>query len=410
MATPFIEVTDNGIFTSTEEEIRQRLIAEKEKIYNIKITQDPSNPDYASTIAESAVYVEMQNQFLTFANNCDPNTATGDALTKLCSNRGVIRDNGSYAKQNITIETDTTVTLYGLDNLTETTFVVADDDQKQYKLLETVTLEAGTATVEFRSAIVGYQQILPDTIKTAVVAIPGVVSINNSEPENIDYERGSNAESDVELRKRYRDSVSKSFGGVPDLKGQLLALDNVDACKILNNTTNQPVAYNNGSKVLDPHSVWVILDETTDENIGKVMYQNKGDSGASGMLGDKIVTYQENQFKYSSAVRDDFYVHLQVKDDLAYDTENLKNYIIANYRKDISIEQNASDFIVLAKDFFEINFPTREINIDCDLSVDGTNYAQVLTYNISYPYSESILVADAVDRILKLPIDNIIIS
>ena len=260
----------------------------------------------------------------------DPDQAVGVALDGISQLCGITRKGGSYTETNITLVATQSVTLYGLDSLTQTPFTISDANGNQFYLKNSATYGSATyGTVAFQAANVGYIQVIPNTITNIVTITPGVASVNNpSAPTLV----GENQETDAALRIRRQASVSLPAQG--ELYGLYAGLLQV-------NGLLQTVIYNNTSSGTDirgvpAHSIWVITDGGAAADIGNVLY--KYVSMGCGMHGTTAVNITPTYgsvitVNYDPAVYQNFYATMRLtsKSGLSISGTAIQTYLSSNY-------------------------------------------------------------------------------
>lgn len=170
----------------------------------------------------------------------------------------------------MTVTASENITLQGLDdnidNADGAGYTVRDTNGNRWILASTANLVAGIHTLNFRAADLGCITALPNTINVMETITAGVVSVNN--PAN-NYITGNTGESSAEYRLRRNQAMAVPSQGFDDsIQSQMLNLVNVTQCKVYDNRTDAEV---NG---IPPHTVWVIVEGGTPEEIGRVIYAN----------------------------------------------------------------------------------------------------------------------------------------
>lgn len=220
-------------------------------------------------------------------NSCDPDKCVGAVQDNRYMINYLTRKQGSFTLQNITIITNKTVELQGLDaqyNEEEASaYTVSDDNGNIWYLVSSATLLAGTTTLEFRAKEKGAVIPTIGTITTPITIIPGVISvINNVGPTAI----GTEEESDSDFRIRRARSVAiAGKGNIDNLEGQLLALPSVVDVKIHENRNNTT-----DTTGTPAHTVWVIVEGGDHDAIAQVIYGNIGCADTRGSIANSIIT------------------------------------------------------------------------------------------------------------------------
>lgn len=361
-----------GLQTATQTELVDNLTNSFQEIYGEDINVDSNSPDgqliniFAQMLED---YYELLNQVYT---SFDPDQAVGTVLDQRCAINGVQRKEGTYTYVQIDITTDRSVTLDGLDqNEAEDCYTVSDNESNQFVLANTTAIQPGTTSLRFRAKNVGNVGILPNTITTPVTVILGVTGINNPSGAT---ETGDNEETDAELRERRKRSVSIANQGYTD--GLLAALENIP------DVTKASVYQNRSSSTdadgIPGHSIWVVVQGGTDEEIGRVM--NNKVAGGVGMKGAQSVTVLQSDgsrevYYFDRPTAQTLYVKLNIT---ALDGQTIvPDEIISQMLNDLSYLPNetvdSSSIICYIKSIQE------NVALTCQVSTDGTTWETVVT-------------------------------
>jgi uncharacterized phage protein gp47/JayE len=260
----------------------------------------------------------------------DPDQARGVALDSLAQLCGIARKGGSYTEVSVVVTATQAVSIYGLDNLSESTFTISDTNGNEFylKLSQSIAV-AGTYPLDFRAADVGYVQAAPNTITNIVSVTPGISAVNNpAEPTLI----GADQETDANFRVRRQNSVSiPAQGSYYGLYAGLLSLTGLNQAVVyVNNTTSTD------AKSIPAHSIWVIVDGGTAAEIG-AMINNYLPLGC-GMKGSSTVAVSQidgtvTTISYDAATYQSFHatMHVTSKSSAAIDTAAIATYFQTNY-------------------------------------------------------------------------------
>lgn len=255
------------------------------EIYGADINTDPNSPDgqLLNLIAQIAIdYAELlASVYASF----DPDQASGVDLDLRCAINGVFRQEGTYSTQLVTVTATQALVLAGLDTSPDAPFTIQDSAGNQFQLLEAYTFAAaGSANLNFQSAVPGAVIVTPSTLTTIVTVQLGVASVTNA---SLAGTTGTNEETDYALRIRRAKSVAvPSRGYLEGLLGALLALDGVTSALVLENITGTT-----DGDGIPGHSIWCIVTGGTDESIGLTIY-NKRNAGC-GMKGATTVEIEQ---------------------------------------------------------------------------------------------------------------------
>lgn len=285
-------------------------------------------------------------------NSCDPDKCVGAVQDNRYQINYLTRKEGSYTIQNIAVTVNQTVQLQGLDSSynepTASAFAISDNNGNIWYLVDSVTLTAGTTTLEFRAQNMGAVIPTVGTITTMITIIPGVISvINNVGPTSIGVEE----ESDSDFRIRRQRSVAVAGrNNIDSLMANLLALDGVVDVNIHENRTD--VTDNTGTP---SHSIWTIVQGGANTDIADVIYSNIGGAGTKGEVVVPITTIslQETEIKFDREKIIPLYIKFDLKPITELgeiDTNGLKEYIAENLTYNIGEDVETSKITQVCAD------------------------------------------------------------
>lgn len=371
----------NGLQTLTQNEIVESLTKDFQDIYGEDINVDSNSPD--GQIIN--IFAQMQEDFYEMLHQVnasfDPDQAIGTVLDQRCAINGIQRKAGTYTYVNIEVTTDRSVTLDGLDNVSEEdAYTISDNEGNKFVLTTTANLSTGVSSLRFRAKNIGNVEVLPNTITTPVTIILGVLSVNNPTGAS---EQGENEETDAELRERRKRSVSISNQGYVD--GLLAALENIP-------DVTKASVYQNRTSTTDAdgipgHSVWVVVQGGSDEEIGKVM-DNKVAAGV-GMKGTTSVNVAQSDgsiatYYFDRPSAQSLYVMLDITpldgQVLVYD--EIKSAIVSGMKFQPNETVDSSAIICYIKSVID------NVALTCQVSTDGTTWETVVTPTTKDKYFE----------------------
>jgi len=276
--------TPNGLTVATNSELVAQLKSDFQAIYGNDINLNQNSPDGQLLNIFAQAGTDVRELLMQIYNSFDPDNASGRLLDERCALNNVFRKSGTFTTVEMTIVTDRTVTLDGVnENYNDpdaTGFTVQDDAGTQFVLANTQTLVAGTHTnILFRAKDIGQVETTAGTITTPVTIVLGVISVNNPTAGTT----GTNEETDSKLKIRRRQSVSVgSSGYLNGLQAALAQLDGVNDVLVYENCTNTTDA--NG---IPPHCIWAVVEGGSSADIGDTIYRRR--SAGCDMRGN--VTY-----------------------------------------------------------------------------------------------------------------------
>lgn len=373
-------LTSNGLQVSTNLELVEALVADWKEIYGEDINVEQNSPDGQLINIFAQGQTDIRELLVQLYNSFDPDNASGRLLDERCAINNVFRRGGTFTTVDITVTTDRTVTLEGLDeNFNDPEaigYTIQDNAGNQFILVNTQTLEAGTHSVLFRAQNIGRIETTIGTITTPVTIVLGVISVNNpTAPVNI----GENEETDTELKIRRRQSVSiGSSGYLNGLLAYVLQLDGVTDAAIYENYSNQTDTLG-----LPPHSIWLIVEGGSAADIAQAIYLKK--SYGCDMKGDityTIITASQQEFiaKWDEPTTQPVYVRFSIKllkSGISLDLDAIKQYIYDNTIFRIGSYADTSSLTCTAQN--AINGVGGEgLALDVKISTDKTNWVEYI--------------------------------
>lgn len=107
-------------------------------------------------------------------------TAYGTQLDQRLAILGIARRAGTYTTTPVLISVNQALTLYGLDQTVQPVYTLRDTAGNQYQLLVTKVFGgAGIASLLFQASNIGMVQVNPNTITQQVTTVLGVLPVNN---------------------------------------------------------------------------------------------------------------------------------------------------------------------------------------------------------------------------------------
>lgn len=264
-------IGENGIVTQSLTEILDDLKTKFLAIYpTANLEQNTPDGQWINILAQEKKDII---DFVTdIYNRLDTDTVTGIPQQILYKLNGLDIKAYGYSFVYVEVTVNGAVTFQGLDadiyNAEGTGFTVTDARGNRWILADTQTpTVAGTYLYNFRAADLGEVNSAINTINIMETIIPGVVSVNNPAAN---YITGGVGESAAQFRTRRAKSVTMPSQGFADsIEAQLLTFEDITEARVYDNITDSTDAYD-----VPAHGVWVIVRGGTDEEIGKVIYNN----------------------------------------------------------------------------------------------------------------------------------------
>lgn len=263
-------IGNNGLVTQNLEEIIQELEDGFKSIYGNNINVEQNSPDGQLINLLAQQKIDVLDLITQYYNNLDVDSVVGFPQQVLYKLNGLKIKAYTYSYVEVDVTVNSDITLKGLDadleNENGVGYTVTDINGNNWILTETSVLTPGVNTLNFRAEELGQITSLANTITIMNTVEPGVVSVNN--PSN-NYITGGQGETPAEFKIRRNQSMQAPSQGFDEsIKGQILALTNVKQCKVYSNRSNQE---ENG---IPAHTLWVIVQGGTSEDIGNVIYNN----------------------------------------------------------------------------------------------------------------------------------------
>ena len=301
-------------------------------IYSVDINTDSNSADGQLIGLFAQMAVDLRELLVAVNNSFDPDLAQGILLDQRAAINNVKRKGGTYTNQPIDIVLNATVTLQGLDanydDPNGTGYTVQDGSGNQFILGATVTLTAGTHTIDFRSKNIGNVSVPVNTITNPVTIIAGVLSVNNS---SAPLTFGIAQETDGAFRIRRANSTANgTSGNSTGLKGKLLALTGVSEAEVNQNRTGS--VDGNGTP---GHCIWVIVAGGANADIANLIYNTISDGcNMRGSVAYDIITPSGALFTayWDNPTPEPLYIRFTIKRTVPgfdFSQTAIKNYMAA---------------------------------------------------------------------------------
>lgn len=368
-------IDENGLQTTGPVVDRETIIADYKDIYTVDINVEQNSRDGQQINILVQNTQDLKELLIGVYNSFDPDVAVGVNLDYRVAINNIVRKSGSYTITEIDVTVSQAINLEGLDgDPIGTGFTIADNSNTQFILLESQSIVgAGTFTFEFQSALIGQVQTIVNTITTPITILAGIVSVNNPSSALV---TGENEESDAQLRLRRKQSVAlNSVGFTSSLVANLLAVDEVQEVRVLENTTNFIDA--NGT---EGHTFWAIVLGGDEIDIADTIFNiRSGGSGMRGLISIDVDDSQGNPLavKFDRPINEDLYIRFSVKNvtgDPAIDSDFVREQIVLLQQYTIGETANATDLVCLVKDQI---LPNSFIQ-DMEVSNDNLTYVELL--------------------------------
>lgn len=340
-----------GLITQTQPELLAQFTAGYQLAYgNSSINFDSDTSDGQAINITIQAILDILDLMTQVYNSFDPDNAVGVVLDQRVAINGIQRQAGTFTVTNITVVTNQSVNLFGIDQTDQTPFSVADNSGNIYALQITqLAVPVGTNVFSFQCETEGAISPLPNTIVIQNTIVLGVQSVNN--PTTFTT-LGINEESDANLRLRRQKSVSIASQGY--YRGLLAALLN------LSGITSAQVYENDGDTVdgngIPGHSIWVIVGgSATPESIATLIYNYR--NAGCGMFGAQSYTVTQANgtsfiIHYDNVSTEDLFIQFNatsLNGTAAPNTPAILSYLVSNYNPTVGEEVNINQLATLVQ-------------------------------------------------------------
>lgn len=277
---------------------------------------DPSSPDGLKIAHDAEIFSALDETLYRAWASKDPAKAVGIELDAVASITGTFRKPGTPS------DVDLTFTGVPGSTILAGSICESSDTGARWVVTQTFTLDvAGQAVVPAQSEEVGPIQAEPGTITRIITTIAGVSAVTNANPAT----PGTDKERDSNLRIRRRLEVGKSGSNqIDSLYGALSAVDGVRRVKVYNNPTGSAaVDPDLNPHGLPPHSVTILVDGGTSEDVAMAAYLKKnpgvlynGDgTPESVMVTSPTIATHQQLITFGRPIYVDIEVDVDIKDD-----------------------------------------------------------------------------------------------
>lgn len=376
-------ITDTGLELDSYDTLLSDIQDNLNKIYasdGNSINFDSDTPDGQITNIYAQIAADLRQLYTEVYNSFDPSKCSGTVQDSRYQLNYITRNGGTFTIQNIDVTCTQTVELQGLDdNYNSTTaasgFTVSNNAGELWYLIDSVTLEAGTYSLPFRSANYGHYTPAIGTINNMVTKVLGVTTVNNSVSPTT---YGEEQETDSNFRVRRERSTEKhGQNNIDVMLGQLLDLDGVtDGTTWVNkdpetDSTGTPAGY-----------VWVIVEGGANTEIAEVIYTNAAGHGMRGNVSVDVPALSGQVFnvKFDRPTPIPLYIRfdfkLTVSQD-ATDTTAIIDDIVENLTYSLNEDAETSKITSVAADAILTN-GGGGYALNVEISTDGETWTDYI--------------------------------
>ncbi len=383
MAEEIIEgINENGLTVQNYDTLLNTLQSALNSIYapdGDSINFDSETPDGQATNIFTQMGTDIRELAQEVYNSFDPSKCSGVVQDTRYALNYLFRQGGTFTIQNIDVVTNRTVTLSGLDgsynDVNAASYTVSDNAGNLWYLIDTVTLEAGTHSLAFRSKNLGLVQTTVGTITNMVTTVLGVVSVNNSTaPTTL----GADQETDDAFRIRRARSTEKSgLNNTDSMLSQLLDLEGVTDGTIWVNSTNEtdstgtPAGY-----------IWVIIEGGANSDISSVIYANSCGRGTRGEItvdvpsvsGQIFTVHFDRPTPIPLYIKFDFHLTVELS---AVNVDGIREFIAENLTYNLNENAETSKPTCIAANAITAN-GGGGYALNMQISIDGTTWTDYI--------------------------------
>lgn len=316
-----------GFTPKTLEEIRDEIETDLRTTISSKLDLSDESPAGQFVGIFASKVREIWEQVAAVYASQNPDGASGDALTSLAYLTGTSRR--AATKSTVLCTCDLDAGTYAIGTLIA--HVSGDPAARFVNAVEVVSAGGSNVGILFESEETGLIRANATTLTTIAEAVAGWNSVTNP----ADAELGSEIESDGGLRIRREQELARSGSATVDaVRADVLDVDGVEACSVLENTTGAVV---NG---VDPYSIECIVVGGADADVAEAIFDSKAaTAGTSGSDSESVVDSQGNAHTiyFTRPAVIEIYIDVELEadaDTYAGDTavkEALADFADANY-------------------------------------------------------------------------------
>lgn len=282
---PAVSVTETGITVPSTQEILNGALQDINQAFggNLNI-KSVSTPQYVWA-SEQAQAIALFSAALAFVlSQFDPDKAMGrwqDAIGRIY-----------FLERKAGTPTVVNATCTGIPGVTLPAGSLARDTQDNvYRSLSAATFdEEGQAVVPFANIVSGATPCAAGSLVYIQVAVSGWDAITNLQPGIV----GTEVEGRDAFELRRQESVAlNAIGTVPAIRANVLALDDVTDCYVIDNDTDDTVEKGATNYPLKPHSVYVAVVGGDQDEIAKTIWRKK-DLGCDMNGNTPITVYDDS--------------------------------------------------------------------------------------------------------------------
>lgn len=373
-----------GVRVQDTATIRANIVTKVQQAFKVSDSDPLLNLDPASPMGQVVdllvAEIEAKNAEIAYLSN----------MLNLSSARGVWLDAlGSlyFIERKMSEPTTVTCEVTGISGtVVPYGSLVEDANGNKLRLLATegITISAdGTGSGQFSTVEHGAIVINSHSVTKIITVVAGWDTVDNASAGVT----GRDRETDAEYLARIKISLANNAQGtIEAIRADVLALDGVIACTVLENITNQSIT--SYGVQLTSHSIGVCVYGGNDEDIAKAIYKKK-DAGC-GTSGTDTVTYvdpeypdETYEYKIFRATAERVYIKITSYQKVSEEVQaTLKEAILADFNGEGSNARATMAQTLYASRFFYVAQSLTSVVLQkATLSVDGSTYSDSLVIN-----------------------------
>lgn len=258
-------INDTGVIVPDTSELLETVQGEYKQALGQDLNLNQSTPQGRLIEAEVEARRRMLVNNAILANTINPEQSFGIFLDALCGLSGVTRIAGTASRVLATIQ--------GVPG----TFIPANSRAQSslgdmWYLENNITIPAvGNTTAYFISGELGPYECPVGSLTKIIDATLGWETVTNNTPAD----PGVTPESDEALKERRKQNLFRGTSLVESIQAKLNLVPNIRSSSVYENYTNAPITYQGIN--IDPHSIYVVADGGTDEDVAQAIFESKSD-------------------------------------------------------------------------------------------------------------------------------------
>lgn len=270
--------TEQGIIVPDTDEVKTDVENEYMSVFGSDLDLSASTPQGRLIEMETLARQQAVGLCALIANQINIDYATGQYLDGIGAFYGVSRLGATRTRVLATV-TGVQDTIIPAGSIAETT---AGD--RFYCENDTTIPAGGSTTTYFLAEELGEIPCATNSLTSIVSQIIGWETIDNGAAADI----GQNIESDLEYRKRIKNTRYNGNSLIQSIRGALNQVENVKSSFVYDNGTSQAITYDGIS--IPAHSILIVVDGGTDFDVASAILHKKSSGSGYAAITDQAVT------------------------------------------------------------------------------------------------------------------------